>query len=67
MQAYMIAEVHRFAMAKWIEWCDEASVVPGTRQSRSMSWDVAEQWMTRHGTFTPDIPPRAHRQSDLAF
>ena len=69
MQTYMMAGTHREAMTKLAEWCDEASVVHWHQDSSELpSWDVAEQWMSKHGRFGPlKSPSEAHLQKQFSI
>jgi len=52
MQIYMMADAHREAMPKLVEWSDEASFVHWNQDSSELpSWDIAEQWMAEQGKF----------------
>jgi hypothetical protein len=50
MKAFMLAGVHRTAMRKLPEWCDEAAVVHWTQDSSELpSWQEACQRLLREG------------------
>jgi hypothetical protein len=50
MRAYMVAGPHKQAMPKLIDWCDEASVVHWTQDSKALpDWTTAWQRMVSEG------------------
>jgi hypothetical protein len=50
MRAFMMAAPHRGAMAKLLDWCDEASVVHWTQESGSLpDWHEAHRRMVAEG------------------
>jgi len=65
----MMEGVHREAMTKLVEWCDETSFVHWNQDSPELpSWEVAERWMTEHGKFPPlKYPSEAHRQERFSI
>lgn len=68
MKTYMMADAHREAMPKLVEWSDEASFVHWNQDSSELpSWDIAEQRMTEHGKFGPlKYPSEAHLQNQFS-
>jgi hypothetical protein len=50
MKSYVVAEIHRAAMAKVFLWCDESSVVHWRQESPALpSWDEAYARALRDG------------------
>ena len=50
MRDFMMAVPHRRAMAKLVEWCDEASIVHWTQESHDLpDWQEAHRRMVNEG------------------
>jgi hypothetical protein len=53
MRAYMTSGVHRQAMPKLAQWCDEASVTHWQQESTALPpWQAAEQHLRQSGRLT---------------
>jgi heme-degrading monooxygenase HmoA len=68
MRTFMRSSVHRRAMGKLAEWCDEAAVVHWTQETpQAASWHEAQQRMQREGR--PSVvnhPTAAHTNFQIA-
>lgn len=67
MRAYMLSGPHRRAMPKFVDWCDEASVVHWEQPSRATpSWAEAERRMHVEGRPSKLRHP-SRRHADMSF
>jgi heme-degrading monooxygenase HmoA len=68
MEAFMVAKPHRSAMAKLVEWCNEASVVHWTQESPDLpNWHEAHRKMVAEGRRSRvRHPSRAHETYSIA-
>ena len=69
MQIYMMADAHREAMPKLVEWSDEASFVNWNQDSSELPiWDIAEQRMAERGKFVSlKCPSKAHLRNQFSI
>jgi len=63
MKAFMLADPHKAAMPKLLEWCDEASLVRWTQDNTGLpSWEDAHRRLEAEGRQSKvNHPSDAHR------
>ena len=67
MRAYMLSGPHRAAMPRFVEWCDEASVVHWDQDDPAIpDWTEAERRMRAEGRASRIRRPSPHH-ADLSF
>ncbi|WP_250126686.1 hypothetical protein [Chroococcidiopsis sp. CCMEE 29] len=69
MQTYMMADAHREAMPKLVEWSAEASFVHWNQDSSELpSWEIAEQRMAEQGKFVSlKYSSKAHLRNQFSI
>jgi hypothetical protein len=67
MEAYRTSGVHRAAMPKLLQWCDEASVAHWTQDSNAVpSWEEAHHQMVTQGRPSKvNHPSAAHGKQEI--
>jgi hypothetical protein len=67
MKAFMLAEPHRTAMRKLLEWCDEAALVRWTqREAELPAWIEAHRRLVEEGRPSKvNHPSQAHTSHSI--